>query len=148
MRTPVQQNECLIGSEFGKRLVALLDGAERHIEIIMFEWRWYENDPSNPMQLVNNALVRAARRGVAIRCITHNREIINTLVPLKIKAKKLQRRGLLHSKLILIDDGVAIIGSHNLTSSAMQSNVETSMCIPCKQSAASFKQFFERLWQS
>lgn len=148
MRTTVSANECLIGSQFAPRLIELIDNAEKTIDVVMFEWRWYESDPSNPMQLVNNAFVRASRRGVAIRCITSNAGIVEILRGLKWKAKKLNRRGLLHSKLIILDNEVVVVGSHNLTGSAMQSNVESSMVVPCTKSSHEFRNFFERLWLS
>lgn len=148
MRTTILKNECLIGDKYGKRLVQLFDEAEKTIEIVMFEWRWYRSDPGNPMQMVNAALVRAARRGVIVRVVTSNKDVVEILKGCKILARKGTQRGYLHSKLVIIDNEVLVMGSHNFTGSALNKNIETSMLIPCLASVQNFKDFFNRLWQS
>lgn len=148
MRSPLSKNECVIGGEYSTRLIKLLDSAERTVDIVMFQWKWYPNEPAHPLQMLNQAIVRASQRGVEVRVITAYQDIVDVLLSVKVKAKKYRHRGLLHSKLIIIDKEVVIQGSHNLTSSAMRSNVESSMIVPCVESAEHMTYFFNRLWAS
>jgi len=147
MRTPIHKNKCLVGGEYSGEVIKLINDTVKSIEIVMFDWRWYGEDPTNPMQLINNALVRAVRRGVTIRALTGNKKIVPLLIQQGIMTKKINKRGLLHSKLLILDSELIVLGSHNLTGSAMYSNIETSMIIPCKESAQQFIEFFKRLWQ-
>lgn len=148
MRTPISKNKCLTGAAYGKELIELFSQVERTIEIVMFDWRWYELDPANPMQLINNALVQAARRGVNVRCVTSSPDVILTLNGCGLKAKKVQRRGLLHSKMVILDSEVVLIGSHNFTHNALAKNYETTMLIADAESAEAWRAIFEKLWLS
>lgn len=148
MQSPISKPQPLIGKQYAKRLRTAIDAAERSVFVIMFDWRWYELDPGCEVQLVNQALVRAARRGLNVMALTSSPTIVKTLIDQKIVAKKLNRRGLLHSKLWIIDETVVFIGSHNLTQSAMQSNVESSLALADEATAKHFAAFFHRLWLS
>lgn len=148
MQPPISKNETLLGSAYASRLVSLFDSAERTIDILMFDWRWYENEPANPMQLVNNALVRAVRRGVVVRAVTSSPAMVSRLLRIGVQARKVNQKGIMHSKCILLDSSVAVVGSHNFSQSAMLSNVETSIVLPDESSVADLSLFFSRLWQS
>lgn len=148
MRSPLSKNQCVIGAQYGPLLIDMLDSAEYTVDIVMFQWKWYENEPAHPLQLVNQAIVRAHHRGVQVRAITAYQDIVDKLLEVGVMAKKYRHRGLLHSKLVVIDHVLVIQGSHNLTSSALRSNVESSMFVPCTHSAKTMTDFFNRLWVS
>lgn len=148
MRSAISKNKSLISSEFSQKLIEAIDLAQKNIEIVMFEWRWYENEPANKMQLINNALVRAVRRGVLVRAITSHAHIVDILNSVGIKAKKLKSSRLLHSKLIIFDSSSFCLGSHNFTLSAMQSNIETSLIVHDDLVGQNYVNFFNNLWQS
>jgi len=120
MASTIPKVQTIIGSEFPKKVIPLIDQAKRSIEIIVFDWRWYPQNPGSTVQLFNQSLVRAARRKVKIRAIANNNEIISTLTNVGIDAKKIISKKLVHSKLMIIDNRILIIGSHNYTQSAFQ----------------------------
>jgi phosphatidylserine/phosphatidylglycerophosphate/cardiolipin synthase-like enzyme len=119
-------NELLIGKEYVKKVIPLLDNAKHSITICMFIWRWYPKDPFSDISQLNSAFVRAVRRGVKVYAVTQFGTIIETLKAVGIDAHQHQSSDVLHTKAIIIDSEIAITGSHNFSASAMFSNVETS----------------------
>jgi phosphatidylserine/phosphatidylglycerophosphate/cardiolipin synthase-like enzyme len=140
------QNETIIGAEYPEKVGKLIDTAIFSIDILMFDWRWYKNDPSHPLQIFNQKLVRAVRRGVKVRCITNYAELVETLNLLGFDAKVWPQSTLLHSKLLIFDKLVIVSGSHNLTGNAFCSNVEISTIINEPALAKSFGDYFENIW--
>jgi phosphatidylserine/phosphatidylglycerophosphate/cardiolipin synthase-like enzyme len=146
MASTIPKVQTIIGSEFPKKVIPLIDQAKRSIEIIVFDWRWYPQNPGSTVQLFNQSLVRAARRKVKIRAIANNNEIISTLTNVGIDAKKIISKKLVHSKLMIIDNRILIIGSHNYTQSAFQMNMETSLIIENDSTVERFLRFFNNLF--
>jgi len=138
--------DTIIGNQFPEKVIPLIENAKKSIEIVVFDWRWYPNDPGSSAQLFNQALVRAARRGVKIRAIANNDEIINILKSVGIEAKKLISKKLLHCKLMIIDDETIITGSHNYTQNAFQMNLELSVILKVGDEVKRFLDFFNNLY--
>ncbi len=55
--------ETIIGKEFPQKVIPLIEQAKTSIDIVVFDWRWYPQDPGASVQLFNQAIVRAVRRG-------------------------------------------------------------------------------------
>lgn len=126
MPTSTIKNEILIGDQYPKELVARINSATKNIYVFMYDWRWYKNDFSCEMSLINQALVRAFRRGVQVNAILNSNEVIETLLSVGINAKKFNNIHLMHAKAVIIDEWVTIVGSHNFSESAMGLNLEIS----------------------
>jgi len=138
--------EPIIGNEFPEKVIPLIDEAKQTIRIIVFDWRWYPNDPANPVQLFNQALVRAVRRGVDVKAITNVDEILKILNSQKVKAKKWFSKTIVHAKMMIIDDEILIIGSHNYTEYAFTMNQEVSVIIRGAEHLGRFIKFFNNLY--
>lgn len=136
----------IIGKQFPQKVIPLIDGAKKTIEIIVFDWRWYPQEMGNTVQLFNQSIARAAKRGVKIRAIVNNDEIARTLKLVGCEAKKMHSKNLLHCKVILIDDEYLILGSHNYTQSAFYTNFELSVLLSAPGQFSEVKSFFENLY--
>ncbi len=141
------ENETIIGSEYPVKVGKLIDTAKYSIDILMFDWRWYKDDISHPLQIFNQKLVRAVRRGVRVRTITNYAELVDTLNILGFYAKKWNQKNLLHSKLVIIDNEKVVAGSHNFTGNAFCSNLETSVIFNDEKTAKQFSEYFNNIWQ-
>lgn len=119
--------EVLVGGDYPKKVIPMIDAATRNIDVVVYDWRWYENDPGHPVQQFNLAMIRAVRRGVQVRAILNAPDLIPTLNALGIKARTLKDKRVLHAKLLLIDQQTLVIGSHNFTSNAFTRNLEMSI---------------------
>ena len=138
--------ESISGREYPKKVIPLINEAKNSIDIVVFDWRWYPQDPGAVCQLFNQSILRSARRGVKIRVIANNDQIIDILKKEGCSAKRLKTSKLVHCKLMIIDDQVVITGSHNFTQSAFQMNLELSVIIDEGVPNESFNLFFNNLW--
>lgn len=140
--------EVIIAGEFVDKVVPLIDLAKNTINICVFDWRWYTNDPGSPAQKFNQSIVSAVRRGVKVQALVNSESVASSLRAVGVETKKHLSSRLLHLKMIVIDDKVVVTGSHNFTQSAFTSNYELSVAISNIEPNSSFSQFFYRLWQS
>jgi phosphatidylserine/phosphatidylglycerophosphate/cardiolipin synthase-like enzyme len=137
----------IIGAEYPKVVVPLIDSAKQSINILMFDWRWYFAGLGSPAQEFNQALIRAHRRGVKVQCLINSMDVEQNLKNLGLDAKRINSKNLLHSKLVLIDQQLTVIGSHNISSHAFEKNFETSCLIECPEIVSHYKRYFDALWR-
>ena len=140
--------QAIIGKQFPDKVIPLIENAKQSIKIVVFDWRWYPNDPANPVQLFNQAIIRAVRRGVRVEAVANALDIIEVLKENGVLAKKLTTPNLVHCKLMIIDDKIAIIGSHNYTQSAFTMNYEVSAMIESESGLDNFIQYFSNLFNN
>ena len=140
------KNEVIVGKDFPQKVIPLIEHAKKTIKIIVYDWRWYSNDAGNAVQLFNQAIIRSVRRGVKVRAIANNDFIVSTLNQNGIDAKKIAVQGLVHAKLMIIDDNIVILGSHNYTHNAFVLNKEISVILIDFDNFLDFNNFFESLW--
>jgi len=141
METPTI--ETAIGREFSKKIIPLIDNAKKSIFIMVFEWLWYPDQIGAQIQLFNSAIVRAKNRGLDIKAVVWDKKISKVLDELGIKNKWIHQSRLLHVKLMIIDQEIVIIGSHNYTKTAFDLNYEASVILRDPQTAIKFTSFFE-----
>ena len=137
---------CIIGSEYPKKVIPLINEAKKNIDIVVYEWRWYPNQPGHVVQQFNNALVRAVQRGVLVRAVLNTPLILPILTKTGIKARVLRDQRVVHTKMLIIDGTTLIIGSHNFTRNAFGSNLETSICVEIPSEITRLAEFFENLY--
>jgi phosphatidylserine/phosphatidylglycerophosphate/cardiolipin synthase-like enzyme len=138
--------QTIIGKQFSDKVTPLINSAKKSIDIIVYDWRWYAQDPGASVQLFNQAIVRAVRRGVRVRAIANSNDIISVLRDVGIDAKKLITEKLVHIKLMIIDDEVVVLGSHNYTQSAFNLNMELSVILNPPENIDEISSFFNRVW--
>lgn len=136
----------LISSEYAPYVKELVKKAQKSIDICMYDWRIYFNNPENPIQQVNLELIRAAQRGVRVRALLNTDLVLDYLKNFKIKARTLKDNRVLHSKFIIIDEKILVIGSHNMTSNAISRNLETSIVIDIPEGENRIQEFFNNLY--
>lgn len=140
-------NEIIIGKEFGPKVIPLIEQAKSSIFIIVYDWRWYPDQIGSTIQRFNNAIITSSKRGKEVKVIT-NRPYINRILPqLNIKVRKTHSKKTLHTKLMIIDNRIAILGSHNYTMNAFVINHEVSVILQDEQIVKRLILYFENLWQ-
>lgn len=142
------ENELIIGKTYPDQVIPLIREAKSMIAIIVFDWRWYPNYVAYPIQKFNLEILNAAKRGVKVCAITNYKEITQLLKESAIQAKHLIQDKLVHSKIMIIDNKIAIIGSHNYTHSAFSYNHEVSVIMRDPEIANKLITHFNNLWQS
>lgn len=137
----------LIGADYPREVIPLIAEAKKNIDIVVYDWRWYEDQVGHPVQQFNTALVRAAQRGVMVRAVVNSAVNVGKLTRWGIRARTTRDRRTLHSKLMLIDGHTLVIGSHNFTRNAFSHNVETSVIVSIPEGVTRLRDFFENLYQ-
>jgi len=139
--------QAIIGKQFPEKVIPLIEAAKDNIKIVVFDWRWYPNDPGNPVQLFNQSIVRAVRRGVKVEVVANCDAVVKTLQSVGVVAKKIISKNLVHAKLMIFDGRIVVVGSHNFTQSAFTMNHEISAVYDDPISASGFINFFDKLCQ-
>lgn len=140
-------NDIIVGKEFPEKIIPLIREAKRSIDIIVYDWRWYPDQVGSSIQNFNNTLVRVVNRGIQCRVITNDKKTVEIIRALKFKVKRWSSKNLLHTKMIIIDDRVIVIGSHNYTMNAFTINHEVSLVANQKIFILRLKKYFNNLWQ-
>lgn len=140
-------NELIIGSEYAKKVIPLIKEAKQTIAIIVFDWRWYPDYVGYPIHHFNLEVLQAAKRGVKVCAITNYKEITELLAKSQIQCKHLLHNKLVHTKMVVIDGKIAVVGSHNFTHSAFSHNHEISVIMHDPEIAQELLRFFNHLWQ-
>ena len=136
----------IIAAQYPKVVIPLIDSAEESIRVIVFDWRFYPTQPGNPVSLFNQAIARAAKRGVEVRALVNSQQVVEALKDIKCVGKLLHSKKLLHTKMIIVDDVKVVLGSHNLTQNAFTFNHEASVLLEMNSTDHSFVKYFEALW--
>ena len=140
------QNETIISREYPKKVIPLIKSAKKGIDIIVFDWGWYPDEIGEPIQIFNNCIFNANRKGVKVRALVQKNLIKIILSKLGIDAKILHSNKLLHIKLMIIDRQIAILGSHNYTKNAFNINHEVSIIIRDETSISNLQTYFNNLF--
>lgn len=138
--------EIIVGNEFPKKVIPLIQQAKKTIDIIVYDWRWYSDQIGSEIQKFNNAIVVTKRKGVTIRAIVNSPNIAKILNISGITAKCFISKRTLHVKNMLIDSKTAIIGSHNYTMNAFTTNYEVSIITQKEEVVNRLIKFFDILW--
>jgi len=136
----------IIAQQFGPVVTRLVDAAERSISIIVFDWRFYPTQLSNPVSLFNAAIARAAQRGVSIKALVSSAGLVEQLRKMGVEARQVHTGKLLHSKLLIVDDVNVVIGSHNYTQNGFSLNHEASVLVTMPEAQNLFVSYFQNLF--
>ena len=142
-----QTTQPIIGKTFPDIVTPIIKQAKKSIDIVVFDWRWYPDQIGSTIQKFNNAIIDSAKKGIRVRALTNSSQIQRLLSENRIKTKKLHSKKLLHTKLMLVDNKIAILGSHNYTMNAFTINFEVSVILIDPSTIKRFNEYFLNLWQ-
>lgn len=137
-------------------LIRVIDGAQREIVICMFSFKAGVHPKSYPDQVLDR-LAHAVQRGVQVKVILEaaqdrtnelTAQNLKTLALLKEKGVEVYLdtpKKTTHTKLVLVDERIVLMGSHNLTSSALKHNNEISVLIEQPKLAAKVRQYILKI---
>ncbi|MDH5298290.1 MAG: phospholipase D-like domain-containing protein [Desulfobulbaceae bacterium] len=145
----------LTDDQYYPALCHLIRTARQRIDLAMFLFK-ITGSPANRPRLVMEELAAARKRGVQVQVLLEqsgydedlNREN-------KKSAAQLRRKGInvafdgkettSHTKVVVIDRHLCLLGSHNLTHSALATNHETSLLIDSRELAEQLISYMETL---
>jgi phosphatidylserine/phosphatidylglycerophosphate/cardiolipin synthase-like enzyme len=147
----------LPGQAFYQKLIESVNQAKFNIDVIQYQWNFYRNQPTNPVQKLNQALLNQLHNNKNVRCLLNKEGRGQHLTAINMKASQyLTEAGarckfgftfpIVHAKLWLIDDDITILGSHNLSGRSFTVNHEVSVLIKSKVVCAEFRRYFDSVW--
>jgi len=137
----------------------LLKTAKNKIRLVMFFFTFHDKK-SHPSDKVMEELVKAKERGVDVKVILDHQDeddpkassVINkgafdylrkNHVPVTFDTEEIAT----HSKLLLVDDGHVVIGSHNWTAGSFFNYRDTSVYVNSARLSDIYDSHFESLWK-
>lgn len=135
----------IIGREYPQVLTPLIEQAQQSIDILVFDWRWYANEPNSNVQKFNHAILQASKRGVKVRALVNN-NIMPTILQLEnLSVKRVGTKSMMHVKMIILDQKTIVIGSHNFSKNAFEFNHEVSILSEDEETINRCRKYFEML---
>jgi len=144
--------------DYFPKLHELLSNAKSSIRVIMFSAAYYPGRVKSPTNELIGDLIAAKKRGVSVEVILEcgEKERDTDLNEKNGLVKSiLEKEGILvyndspkittHSKLVIVDDSVTVIGSTNWSFSAVLRNNETAVAIDSKEVAKHYREYFEKI---
>ena len=148
----------LANENFLPALIKSIDEAQNEILISLFSFKAGKYKDSYPDQIASH-LARAVKRGVKVYIVLETSD--KPSEELSMQNRKtgnfLQRRGITvfydsprrttHTKLIVIDQKLVLLGSHNFTQSALKYNNEISVLLNNPELAANARRYILTIMQ-
>lgn len=145
----ISQNTTLIAVSFSRTqdtsslLQYWISRANQSIKILMYSFT---------QDALGNALITAKTRGVSVRVYMEGENVqsqgseYSKLQAAGIPVKADSRSGLMHHKVVTIDDCIIVIGSYNWSQAAEDENDENVIILKSQAIAQIYIQEFNRLW--
>jgi phosphatidylserine/phosphatidylglycerophosphate/cardiolipin synthase-like enzyme len=142
---------------YAQNAINLLQHANKSIHMTMYVIFWYEEN--NDIKTLVNILVAKAQAGLDVKVfldtdpsnqmVTNNNTLnANYLRSNGVSVKFDNPSVTTHTKLIIIDSKVVIVGSTNWSYSALNKNHEANIAIVDEKVAQSYEEYFNGLWNS
>ncbi len=138
--------QAIIAQQYPKVVIPLIQNVKQSIKIIIFDWRWYPMRLGSTVSTFNQAIIEAQKRGVDVMALVSSEQVLTRLKSHGIQAKMVYSKKMLHTKLMLLDDKIVVLGSHNYTQNAFALNHECSVAFSLETSDNEFVKYFSSLW--
>jgi len=127
------------------QVVALIDRASTKLDIIIYSI----NRPS-----IVDAILRARARNVPVRIIVDASQIgeqreqpqLQRFIAAGIPLKRDTHQGVMHMKVVVVNEREFLTGSFNFTNNASENNDENLLIWDCQRNALVYATKFEQLW--
>ena len=152
-QTPPGRAELLEDSAYGGALITRIREAKRRIICAFYLFKVGGGSRNLPA-VVASELVKARQRGVEVKVILdagrsaqlENRGAAGLLSQNGVRVFFPSRRRVTHVKAVVVDDRYVLIGSHNLTQSALKHNNELSVLLDSPELAAKTTRYLEAIF--
>jgi phosphatidylserine/phosphatidylglycerophosphate/cardiolipin synthase-like enzyme len=146
------QITALTDQQYFETVYGLISSANESVHIVMFEVKYYPDYPESHESLILQKLIELKSKGVDVKIIADEylteKEAVNYLGNNGIGIKYDSESRTTHSKLLIIDGKIVIIGSTNWSYYAIDKNREANVVIYSTEAAQRFEKYFEDVWEN
>ncbi len=150
--------ELLVAREYLSRVPAILENARLSIKAVQFVVQVKGKSAKMSSRELCIKLAAKVRDGVRVQALLNsagggwrapalNRQAAQWLQDRGVEVHTLGASRTCHAKMLIIDDEIAIVGSHNWTPYALERNFEVSILVRDPNCAGRLAQHFDQLWQ-
>ncbi|MQA89792.1 MAG: hypothetical protein GEU90_06105 [Gemmatimonas sp.] len=149
--------QVLTDGSYYRHLIGLLEGVRERVDVCMFYIALPQ--PGHPTHELLDALARKADAGRKVRVLVdqdgkddpYRSHLINAEAMAFLSSNGVEVKGdptekLLHSKFVVIDESVVVIGSHNWTAGSFFHYADVSVAISGAQACRLWRTRFDSLW--
>jgi len=153
---PVEDVQLVTDAQYFQVAKKMIQEAKSSIQVMMFEMRYYDEHPNSPSNLLIKALIDAKKRGVKVEVILEARDDEDRATQGNRRTGKILSQGgveviydplfkTTHTKCMVVDGELTLLGSTNWTYHALTSNNELSLLIRSKELAKTLRDYFGRV---
>jgi phosphatidylserine/phosphatidylglycerophosphate/cardiolipin synthase-like enzyme len=153
---PAEDVQLVIDAQYFQIAKKMIQEAKSTIQVMMFEMGYYEKYPNTPSNLLIKELIDAKKRGVKVEVILEVKEGTDRTSERNRHTGKILSDGgveviydplfkTTHTKLMVVDGHLTLLGSTNWTHYALTNNNEVSVLIRSKEMAKTLMDYFNRV---
>jgi len=142
----------LVDRDYFREVDKLIASSNRSIYISMFSMKYYTNYRDSHENLLLDSLIAANKRGVDVRIIidewgTDDDAALKHLSEGGINIKYDSPDLTTHTKIIIIDGRIVVVGSTNWSYYAIDENHEANVVVHSEIIGKYFENYFEKIWE-
>lgn len=153
---PAEDVQVVTDAQYFPAAKKLIQEAKTSIQVMMFEMGYYEQHVNTPSNLLIKELINAKKRGVKVEVILDVREGDDRTTKRNRQTGKILSEGKVeviydplskttHTKYMVVDGYLVLLGSTNWTYYALSNNHEASVLIRSKEVAKELIDYFNRV---
>ena len=150
----IPHQELLTDREYYHRLMELLPKSNSSVKVLMFSIKYDPGDPEDWANDLLRELVELRRRGIRVMVLVDDytferyKETISFLLSHGVEVRlDPSGRITMHAKVVIIDDRLVIVGSHNWSESGLTYNNEVSLLTYDPRIVQEALAYFNSLWE-
>lgn len=134
------------GKEYPKALLDCINNSKHSVDVVMYDWRVYPGQPGRLISKLNQAILKATRRGVRVCALINDSSQKSSLESLGCSVKVCPTKKTLHAKIVIIDKNIFFVGSHNFSMNAFDVNHEITLQVFDDSDQLKILNYFRQLW--
>jgi phosphatidylserine/phosphatidylglycerophosphate/cardiolipin synthase-like enzyme len=157
--SPVEELRLVTNEQYFQVAKDLIKGAKHSLRVMMYEMTYYKNRASSPTNVLIRELIDARKRGVKVEVVLEMKEGEDRTTKNNRQSGKILSEGgveviydspskTTHTKVLIIDEQLVLLGSTNWTYSALSENNEVSVLIRSKEIAKELTSYFNKVKSS
>ena len=152
---PAEDVQLVVDVQYFQVAKKMIQEAKHSIQVMMFEMGYYDRNPNTPSNLLIKELINAKKRGVNVEVLLEVREGEDRTTKRNRHTGKILSEGgvaviydslvkTTHTKLMVVDGKLTLLGSTNWTYYALTNNNEASVLIRSKEVAKALVDYFNQ----
>lgn len=153
---PAQGVTPINNRDYAPAVAKLINTARKNISIMLYQARYYPEHPDSITNMFVADLIRARQRGVEVRVIVdtgewnpggaknqYNTDFVDRLTTAGVQIWEDNPGDVSHQKVIMADDVVTVVSSHNWLHYSLTSNNEVAAVVYSPEVNAWFRRYFD-----